>query len=74
MVKDEGKWICSVCKRQFAWDENSSYWGAVECAKCGLIPVEAVACSAECRKKIVVRKGKVISPVLETTSFKDEKK
>ncbi len=74
-VKDEGKWICSVCKRKFEWNDHSRYYGAPECGKCGLPVIHAVACSDACQKKIVIRRGKVVSPAppTETISFEERK-
>lgn len=43
-------WICSVCKRQFRWEEGvSSYFGNMECLKCGTASIDAVCCSPACQ-------------------------
>lgn len=38
------KHICSICEREFTWEEDSAWFGSME-------KVEEKTCSLECQKK-----------------------
>jgi hypothetical protein len=48
---DPKTWICSVCTKKFQWSDEASYYGKMECPKCGMAAIDAVCCSQDCRVK-----------------------
>lgn len=47
--KKDGAWICSWCTAVFKWGPEASYFGSMECRKCGRAAIAKVFCSTLCR-------------------------
>lgn len=45
-------WQCAACGKSAQWGEAWSFFGILECRRCGMAEVDAVVCSEDCRRAL----------------------
>ncbi len=44
-------WKCSVCEKTGHWTDTWTYYGNIECKRCGWTQIDWVACSDRCKNR-----------------------